>query len=496
MVSIKTRKNDFKRIPGLAWGAIVAVLGTLPGGCLVDFGVPMTDASRDTQPDDTARDEQAVDEWSEDGTQPDEHGEIEPPPGCGDGIVGPDEECDQADPAPCTTPCGTEGIRTCDACFWSACAPPAEICDEIDQNCDGVADEWLWTLRGQPFLVNAGGGPSLAPSAAWSGSMFSILWEDARTGEWQIFLSGIGADYSVVVPEVRITASENGAHSPSAAWNGAGLGAAWIGRPGFTGDRDAYAALFAADGSPLSSPLDVSESKTGDERDVGLVWTGTGYGAAWTAADGVYLSIISAAIDSVSTRRMENSSGAGAVCIAWSGSRFGIFWQDDAGGSPDIMGRLAESDGSIASDTLALTTDPSDQASPACAFGDVFKVMWQDNRSGAGSILGSSILADGTILAGEFLVTGCSGICTEPALAWTGDSYVLAVVDEQAESRSLFMRRMNIDGAPLGDDLDVIQPGVEAARPALAWNGSLVAAAFEGAEGSSRNIYMIVAGCP
>lgn len=59
---------------------------------------------------------------------------------CGDGTVQPPEECDGADPRPCTTNCGTNGIETCEDCIW-VCDPPDEECNGEDDDCDGEIDE-------------------------------------------------------------------------------------------------------------------------------------------------------------------------------------------------------------------------------------------------------------------------------------------------------------------------------------------------------------------
>jgi hypothetical protein len=41
----------------------------------------------------------------------------------------------------CFTSCLTWGSQTCDdSCAWGACRPPVEICDAMDQDCDGVCD--------------------------------------------------------------------------------------------------------------------------------------------------------------------------------------------------------------------------------------------------------------------------------------------------------------------------------------------------------------------
>lgn len=59
-----------------------------------------------------------------------------------DGVADEDFECAAGASEPCTTSCGTTGMRVCSAsCTFGQCAPPAEVCNEIDDDCDGRIDE-------------------------------------------------------------------------------------------------------------------------------------------------------------------------------------------------------------------------------------------------------------------------------------------------------------------------------------------------------------------
>jgi len=50
--------------------------------------------------------------------------------------------CRQGEKGTCTTDCGSAGTRTCSVkCAWPACAPPAETCNGKDDDCDGQTDD-------------------------------------------------------------------------------------------------------------------------------------------------------------------------------------------------------------------------------------------------------------------------------------------------------------------------------------------------------------------
>ena len=58
------------------------------------------------------------------------------------GDCGGEGECAPLSTSPCTTSCGSTGSRSCDAsCRFGACTPPGEVCNGVDDDCDGVCDE-------------------------------------------------------------------------------------------------------------------------------------------------------------------------------------------------------------------------------------------------------------------------------------------------------------------------------------------------------------------
>ncbi|MBZ0120617.1 MAG: hypothetical protein K8H88_26730, partial [Sandaracinaceae bacterium] len=76
-------------------------------------------------------------------------GACEPPPeSCNgvdddcDGAIDEDCECLPGSDGPCVASCGSSGDRSCDASGrWGMCMPPSESCNGVDDDCDGAADD-------------------------------------------------------------------------------------------------------------------------------------------------------------------------------------------------------------------------------------------------------------------------------------------------------------------------------------------------------------------
>jgi hypothetical protein len=58
--------------------------------------------------------------------------------------------CVQGESEPCTTTCGSSGTRTCAGdCTWGACTPPDEVCNGLDDDCDGTPDDGFECVTGR-----------------------------------------------------------------------------------------------------------------------------------------------------------------------------------------------------------------------------------------------------------------------------------------------------------------------------------------------------------
>ena len=66
-----------------------------------------------------------------------------------DGACDETATCCRGEVGDCTSACGTEGTRVCSAsCGWGVCTPPAEACNGIDDDCNGAADDVFACVQG------------------------------------------------------------------------------------------------------------------------------------------------------------------------------------------------------------------------------------------------------------------------------------------------------------------------------------------------------------
>lgn len=123
-------------------------------------------------------------------------------------------------PKACSTSCGTTGQQTCSAaCALSACAPPAETCNLVDDDCNGLCDE----VAGCRHAVTRGYNPSS------NEHFYTVDLTEATNAGYQIqgasYFSLYSVDQPGLVPFYRCVLTASGYHfyTASSSCEGAGF---------------------------------------------------------------------------------------------------------------------------------------------------------------------------------------------------------------------------------------------------------------------------------
>jgi hypothetical protein len=121
--------------------------------------------------------------------------------------VDEDFECAAGRIVPCTTACGTVGSgecsAACDAPADAACVPPDEVCNDTDDDCDGVVDEGVARL-GAPNLFGSETRAGLQMGAVGDGT-FVVSTSVAFTDDLE--LRRVNALGATLAGPVRVPAS-------------------------------------------------------------------------------------------------------------------------------------------------------------------------------------------------------------------------------------------------------------------------------------------------
>jgi hypothetical protein len=203
-------------------------------------------------------------------------------------------------------------------------------------------------------MVQLGDDHAEEPSIVWNGSRFAVCWDRISTSvptdaiECQLIEESGTAASSVLT----IVSDGNATRDPEVAWSGSEYAVAFLYEQ--AGEDDIAMQIFAADGNPTGSTVQITDSANLDFMPA-MVWAGSHWAVLWTttvdyssadnhiqmvATDG---SLIGSAIPY--TEVVDTSFDAHAV---WTGSAIAVAWSDGrvSVGNGEIFFKLLGADGS------------------------------------------------------------------------------------------------------------------------------------------------------
>jgi hypothetical protein len=289
------------------------------------------------------------------------------------------------------------------------------------------------------------------PDVAWGAGVFAIVNEDSlnnRSGD-QIYLVRAGADGAEVGSDVRVTTAGTYHGYPAVAFDGTNFGIVWEDDT----DRGAGAfeihfARYSAAGTPVGTHGRVSNT-VGASRTPAIAWSGTQWGVAWEeVSDGnseihfARLAADGAVVPSVGgTRLTVDGAVSAAPAVAWSGTRWGIAWEDERDGNREIYFAPIAADGTPGA-AVRITADQGVSSSPSLVHdGTAWTVVWRDDRDGNDEIYAARFGDDGARLADDSRLTVGDGRSWNPDLAWDGTGYAVAWEEETAPASSAYYFR-------------------------------------------------------
>ena len=291
------------------------------------------------------------------------------------------------------------------------------------------------------------------PVIVHTGSEYGVAWCDYRDLDWEIYFTRISNDGVKEGADVRVTESSGESDYPSIAFSGSEFGITW------EDDRDEYTGVYFArvseEGEKVGEDVLLSES-TEHSRLPALVFSVSEYGISYLVRDdegmyGVYFMRVSqegAMMDDptlVST--LVDRFQPPQTSIAWSGSEFGIIWNDERDLDRDIYFARVSSEGAKIGDDVNITqTHHNCFDSVVTWAGDVFAASWEEYLEEKYEIHFARISDEGAKLGESMKVSDSTGDCRLPVLKYTGTDFGLAWIDNEDGDFDVFFNRFGCVG--------------------------------------------------
>jgi len=379
-----------------------------------------------------------------------------------------------------------------------------EISDGLDNDCDGISDGGVQIFGkiGQDFRVTSNPSYSRHPSLFWIGSEFGVSWDDNRTGNYEIYFTRVSAAGAKIGSDIRVTNAAGYSFYPFLSWTGSEFGVSW--HDDRDGNYEIYFTRISAAGAKIGSDIRLT-SDPADSFEPSLAWNGSEFGVSWRdGRDGnyeIYFSLVSAAGAKTGSdlRVTSDANGSWAPSLAWTGSEFGISWNDTRDGNDEIyFARVSVAGAKIGSD-IRVTSNMSQSFNPSLSWsGSEFWVSWEDYRDMNNEIYFARISGAGAKIGSDLRVTSDASDSWTPSLSWTGSEFGISWEDNRDGNYEIYFARVSPAGSQIGSDLKVTNAVGNSRYSSLSWTGSEFGVSWQDDRDGNWEIYFARLGltCP
>ena len=355
----------------------------------------------------------------------------------GDGYRGPRVGTKAGEPSSCGDDCDDT----------NAAAHPGgiEVCDGVDNDCNGIIDDnatfvpegtvpvristfdydyaspagLAWSGESYVAEYTAGQGDKVYTAAlsangdklppgdrlltdvetdsfggplVWIGDRYGAVWQDRRNGNYEIYFTYLKESGEKARSDVQISSAAGFSIYPSLGWNGTQFITVWQDERDNPGLYNVYGQIIDVEGNPVGGNVALTSDQVGFGNEAPWVAVGdTSIAVTWGIGDTDYRYIQFQTFTPDLKPLMEKpisltdgNTNVRGQFVAWNKGNYVVAWHDESADPRAIYAAVVEEDGTVSVPVTAISSPGSARSrNPNVkAFGNRVLVVYQDNRDG------------------------------------------------------------------------------------------------------------------
>lgn len=283
--------------------------------------------------------------------------------------------------------------------------------------------------------VNVG---SYGTPLAWSGKHFGAAWQDARSGNYEVYFTLFDSLGNKGLADVQLTETPSSSWLPELIYDQGRFVVVWEERILSPGPQ-IRAQLLTADGVRLGGNIELTTLDGNDYGFVGITPSPRGYGIVYTvtaplAGTGVAIEFKALAKDLITPLSpiVRFQPGGDRPRIALLGENFLVTW--DVEDRQAIWGALVSPEGKVLVEPRPVTPFAGVvRDNSVLSFGDRVLVSWAEESEGSLDIFGTVIGSDLEPVEPKTVLLGGPGDSVDARLARSDEGYIGMLVDDFRE---------------------------------------------------------------
>ncbi len=233
-----------------------------------------------------------------------------------------------------------------------------------------------------------------------------------------------------------------------------------------------------------------------------VAWSGSAYGVVWEddrdsgVPTQIYFGRISTSGAPIvaNTRISLSEYEAAKPGIVWTGSRWVVGWTHGLWPYSVFVTRLWNSGSKVGSDLTVTTTAAYNTKVDLVWTGSEVGMVWDDIRDGPMHIYMNRMDVSGAKAGTDTRIDNSPTVSTNwpgnPSISWTGSEFGVTLADSVSSDWEIFFTRATALGAKVSGDVRVTDVAGTSNGPSIAWSGSMFAIAWIDARDGHNEVYI------